>query len=226
MIIAIETSTPVCSVALGDNGRCIIEKRIEGQSVHSEYTFTFLEHLCDRYSLCPDNIECVLFSGGPGSYTGLRIGASAIKGFLFQRNVPFYTLPTLLSFAVPFIDTPHIDVHAVIDARRNHLYHQKMSIKAGGEVQTGEQKIKELSVIEDELSEKSYIVGTGWDRLNTDIIDQENRFGTELVSAKNLINAWFHPVLKSTFTKEDPAQFEPNYLTLSQINNSPAGSNR
>jgi tRNA threonylcarbamoyladenosine biosynthesis protein TsaB len=222
MIIAIETSTPVCSVALGENGRCIIEKRIEGRSVHSEYTFTYLQEFRDRYQLSPENIECVLFSVGPGSYTGLRIGAAAIKGFLFQRKIPLYTFPTLLSFAVPLINDTPKEVHSVIDARREHLYHQKITVKAGGDLEIGEAAVEQLSDIEKELKESSYIVGTGWERLKTKKLKSENRFGTDMVSAKNLIEAWYNPRLKSRFKKEDLSSFEPNYLTLSQINNSSA----
>lgn len=222
MIISIETSTPVCSVALGENGRCTIEKRIEGKGVHSEYTFTFLENLCERYNLTPEKIECMLFSGGPGSYTGLRIGAAAIKGFLFQREVPLYLFPTLLSFAVSLADKNPKEIHSVIDARRKHLYHQKITVKSGGKLHIGEPGAEELHEIEDELTEKSYIVGTGWNRMNTERVKQENKFGTEIISAKNLIDAWYNPQLKSWFKKEDPALFEPNYLTLSQINNSSA----
>lgn len=222
MIIAIETSTPVCSVALGENGRCTIEKRIEGKGVHSEYTFTFLEELRDRYDLSPENIECVLFSGGPGSYTGLRIGAAAIKGFLFRREVPLYVLPTLLSFTVSFADKTPKEIHSVIDARRKHLYHQKVTVKSGGELHIGEAGVEELPDIEEDLYENSYIVGTGWDRLDTEKLKRENKYGTEVISAKNLITAWYNPQLKSWFKKEDPALFEPNYLTLSQINNSSA----
>ncbi len=220
MIIAIETSTPVCSVALGDNGRCIAEKRIEGRGVHSEYTFTYLEEFRDRYLLTKENIECVLFSSGPGSYTGLRIGAAAIKGFLFRREIPLYVYPTLLSFAVPLADDTSKEIHSVIDARRDHLYHQKITLKASGEMEASEALIRKISDIEKELSENSYIAGTGWERLDRNKIKPENRFGKEVVSAKNLIEAWYNPKLKTRFEKEDPAMFEPNYITLSQINNS------
>lgn len=224
MIIALETSTSVCSVALGESGRCSIEKRVEGRGVHSEYLFTFLEELRDRYNLSHANVECMVFSGGPGSYTGLRIGAAAIKGFLFKSEVPLYVFPTLLSFAVPLAGEAPREIHSVIDARRKHLYHQKIKVKSGGDLQVEKPEVRELSDIENELSSGSYLVGTGWGRLETDKVELENRFGTEVISAKNLVEAWFNVQLKPWFKKEDPAVFEPNYLTLSQINNSPPNS--
>src|SRR5690625_6445583 len=77
MIIAIETATSVCSVAAGKNGKTILEKRVEGKGVHSTYTFSFLKEILERYQYRVEDLEAILFSNGPGSYTGLRIGASA-----------------------------------------------------------------------------------------------------------------------------------------------------
>lgn len=220
MILGIETSTEVCSVALGNGGRCIAEKRIEGRGVHSEYTFTFLKELIDRYEINPDHFEAVLFSNGPGSYTGLRIGAGAIKGFLFGRDVPFYTLPTLVSFSVPFLDDIPKEIHAVIDARREHLYHQKITVKSRGNVNVEQPSVKEVSELSSIIENEAWIVGTGWNRLQTDDSLNLNTYGTEAISAKNLVNGWYHSNIKPLFKEENPESFEPNYLTIAQVNNS------
>ncbi len=221
MILAIETSTPVCSVALQTDSRRTWEKRIEGRGVHSERLFTFTEELLDRASIKIENLDAILFSGGPGSYTGLRIGASAIKGFLYGRDVPFYTCPTLLSFAAGLqLDSTPKQIFSLIDARRTHLYVQQLKWDGVNLTIKSQPAVEELSAIEEKLTSNTILVGTGWNRLNLEKWDQIQAFGTEAVSAKNLITAWNHPKLKDYFIKEDPQTYEPDYLELAQVNNS------
>ncbi len=220
MILAIETSTPVCSVALGKGRRSVIEKRMEGKAVHSERTFEFIKVLLERHSLKVNDLDVVLYSNGPGSYTGLRIGASAIKGLLFRQQVPFYTLPTLLSFAVPLLKKPPVTVHSVIDARRRHLYHQKIKRGLDREIEVSEAKVVEIEKLQDQIKKGDVIVGTGWERLEIENRHEMKWFGPEAVSAKNLVLAWNEPKLKKYFKQEDVESFEPEYLTLSQVNNS------
>jgi len=218
MILAIETSTPVCSVALGKGRRSIVEKRIEGKSVHSERTFEFIKELLDRHSLKIADLEAVLFSNGPGSYTGLRIGASAIKGLLFQQDVPLYTLPTLLSFAIPFLAENPPAVHSVIDARRQHLYHQKVKMSLDHGIEISDANVVEIKKLQDKIKKGDVVVGTGWERLNIENRENMTWHGTEVISAKNLVLGWNHPELRKRFKQEDVESFEPEYLTLSQVN--------
>lgn len=217
-ILAIETSTPVCSVALQSaNGR-VTEKRIEGQGVHSEKTFLFIQELLERAKLTVSDLDCVLFSNGPGSYTGLRIGAAAIKGLLFRKEVPLFTFPTLLSFAAGVLEMKEQNsVHAVIDARREHLYWQKVD-DDGRTV--SEAQIIEIKELEKLLVKGDILVGTGWERLS---FDEKNHFqciGTVGISAVHLIKAYRHENLQKHFEKVNVETFEPNYITMSQVNNS------
>lgn len=221
MILAIETSTPVCSVAVGEHNRVLAEKRIEGRGVHSERTFTFIKELLDRFDAPIDSIEAVLFSHGPGSYTGLRIGAGAVKGLLFEKRTPLFTLPTLLGFAISALQKGgSSSIHAVIDARRNHLYHQKVKKITGKDIEVSQPKVVELQAISEEIKKGDVVVGTGWDRLDVSNKDDVRWMGREAVSANNLINGWYNPDLKPFFEKQDPELFEPEYLSMNQINNS------
>ena len=224
MILAIETSTPVCSVALQTGSRRTWEKRIEGRGVHSERLFTFTDELLERASIKIEDLDAILFSGGPGSYTGLRIGASAIKGFLYGRDVPFYTCPTLVAFAGGLqLDSTPKQIFSVIDARRTHLYVQQLKWDGANMSVENEPAVEELVAIEEKLTSNAILVGTGWSRLNLEKWDQIQTFGTEAVSAKNLVMAWNHLKLKDHFKKEDPQTYEPDYLELAQLNNSSTG---
>ncbi|CAN5428755.1 hypothetical protein BH23BAC3_BH23BAC3_31180 [soil metagenome] len=221
MILAIETSTPVCSVALQRTNSFAWEKRIVGKGVHSERLFTFTEELLGRASVKVKDLDAILFSRGPGSYTGLRIGAAAVKGFLYGHEVPLFTFPTLISFAAGLpLDKSHHDIFSVIDARRNHLYIQRLQ-SVGGTINVNSYpEVEEIPKIEDGLTNETVLAGTGWERLNLENHNRDKQFGMESVSAKSLLNAWNTASLKKYFTKEDPKTFEPEYLELAQINNS------
>jgi tRNA threonylcarbamoyladenosine biosynthesis protein TsaB len=219
MILAIETSTPVCSVALGKPAGTATEKRIEGRGVHSERTFTFIRELLDRHNIGIGDLEAILFSHGPGSYTGLRIGAAAIKGLLFQREVPLFTLPTLFSFSIPLLQNPNVTVHSVIDARREHLYHQKIEKDSNGRISVSDAAVKEISELETELKEGDVVAGTGWDRIRVKNRERITWLGIEAISAQNLILGWNSKVIRPMFEKRDPSLFEPEYLTMAQVNN-------
>lgn len=223
MILAIETSTPVCSVALSSSGTSdrAWEKRIEGRGVHSERLFTFTDELLKRAGIGVSQLDAILFSRGPGSYTGLRIGASAIKGFLYERDVPLYTFPTLFSFAAGLeLSSKPCDIFSVIDARRTHLYVQTFRWTGTELIKKGSASIKELEAIKEELTENSVIVGTGWERLNLGKDSDIKAYGTESISATSLITAWNNKVLRLEFKKEDPQLFDPDYLEIAQLNNS------
>lgn len=219
-ILAIETATPVCSVALRKPDGRVLEKRTEGTGVHSEKTFIFISELLESAGLSVSELDAVLFSNGPGSYTGLRIGAAAVKGLLFGTNIPLFLFPSLLSYAAGLKtenSSASQTIHAVIDARRNHLYIQQVSADLA---EVGKPGISELREIKTGLEERDFVIGTGWERLNIEPDENIRTVGTEGISATSLLAAFGNERLKSYFEKADPRSFEPDYLTLSQVNNS------
>lgn len=218
MILAIETSTPVCSVALQNSAGRILEKRIEGRGVHSDHTFLFAEELMERAGTSISGLEAVLFSNGPGSYTGLRIGAAAIKGLLFGREIPLFTFPTLLAFAAGAMGRQSSGtIHAVIDARRNHLYYQSVGIR---QLDISEPEVKTLDEVQDLVQQDDIVTGTGWDRLSGRDPEKATYIGSEGISASHLIRAFREERWRKYVVQADPKHFEPDYITLSQVNNS------
>jgi tRNA threonylcarbamoyl adenosine modification protein YeaZ len=221
--LAIETATPVCSVVLQVAGQ-IYEKRATGRAVHSEKLFAFIQELLTDHALGVDDLDAVLVSAGPGSYTGLRIAASGVKGLLFEREVPLMAIHTLAGFARLVVDEHHSSekaIHAVIDARRSHLYHAAYRWSDQGRLEVEESAdVRELSEVEQRVSKEGVLIGTGQQRLETinpDVIQK----GEEAISAHGLIQLMADHKTKeypnSIITEVDVAHFDPRYYTTNQI---------
>jgi tRNA threonylcarbamoyl adenosine modification protein YeaZ len=215
MILAIETSTHICSVAYQNKYGDIFEKRTEQKGTHSESLFLFIRKLMEDHDFRIKDLDVVLVSSGPGSYTGLRIAASAIKGILFGLDVKIYAGNTLAGFAQ---SADNGTVHAVINARRNHLYHQKFE-KEGRLTPITESQILELMEINKLLEENDQIIGTGIER-----IDEERRAVLSIleepkISANNLIHLFNSNSKEGFFQQTTAEELESNYLSSSQVNN-------
>lgn len=126
-ILNIDTSTNVCSVAVSQDGSCIFEKQDTLDSKHREKLGTFVDEalaFTDSHAL---SLDAVAVSGGPGSYTGLRVGVSMAKGICYGRGVKLLAVPTLELLAVPVLlhyEAVEDDALLVpmIDARRMEVY--------------------------------------------------------------------------------------------------------
>lgn len=220
MILAIETSTSVCSVAFENEDGKVFEKRTQSRGSHSEKLFLFIRELMEEHRFKMDDLEAVLVSEGPGSYTGLRIAASGVKGLLFGSGVPLYGVQTLASFGMCAsleIEPESSRIHAIIDARRVHVYHQLFDV-SGGVLSTD----KEAQVIPIESFEKmvhpnDIIIGTGLDRLDVNCIKETKQFGKDLISARSLVQV-YHRKEAGPFIQEVAAEsFDPKYYTSNQV---------
>lgn len=216
MILAFETATNICSVAFQNAEGEIFEKRTERKGSHSELLFLYVRELMQEHHFKLEDLNEVLVSTGPGSYTGLRIAASAIKGMLFGLDVDVYAGNTLAGFAQSVGEG---SVHSVINARRKHLYHQKFVVEEGELKAQSTAEILELAEIEKLLEPDEKIIGTGIDRLNQELLADVEMINPEKITAKALI-ALFGSVSKDNFFKKTTAEeLESNYLTSGQVNN-------
>ncbi len=222
-VLSIETATPVCSVALRLPDGSIHEERTEGRGVHSEMTFVFIDRLLRNAGLGVSGLGAVLISSGPGSYTGLRVGSSAVKGLLFQTDIPLYACNTLGGIAVGALrksgyrtwdTTSEQSIHTVIDARRNHLYHQAWQIGESGAIPISKVSIRELDDVLAHWTTGEMVAGTGTGRLyqlavsrGVDIAGYIPFPGPEIISAEN----FFAFADDSVMHKVTPGIFEPEY---------------
>ena len=124
MILSIETSTDVCSVALSDSGRTLMSLEYEGAPQHAARLAPMIQDLMAKASLNYRDLDAVAVSSGPGSYTGLRIGASTAKGIAYAAGLKLIAVPTLSIMARAMFDAdPECRIVCpMIDARRMEVY--------------------------------------------------------------------------------------------------------
>lgn len=121
MILAIETSSLVSSVALCDEDKLVGELTIQTRLTHSEQLMPHIKELLEKTKVGKDKIKAIAVSIGPGSFTGLRIGLATGKGLAFAWNVPMISVPTMEGLA--WNCHGHRGVIAtIIDAQKGNVY--------------------------------------------------------------------------------------------------------
>ena len=128
-ILALETSTLSCSVALFDGDACVhSEQRCEEQHVHASNLLPMIDAALKAAGWQASDLASVAVCAGPGSYTGLRIGASTAKGICHAQGIPLIAINSLEIQACHAVANSSLEagatVIAVMDARRDEVYTQ------------------------------------------------------------------------------------------------------
>ena len=120
-ILGIDTSTSCGSVGLIDGDSVIAEYLLDIPTTHSESLLSSIEYVLEQ-SRCPiETLDGWAISLGPGSFTGLRIGVSTIKGLAFATEKPVAGVPTLDALASNLSPTPYL-ICPILDARKGEVY--------------------------------------------------------------------------------------------------------
>lgn len=120
-ILAIDTSTASGSIALLEDNQLIAETTTHIQKTHAERLLPSIKNLFDTIGARIEEVDGFALTAGPGSFTGLRIGLSTIKGLAWSLNKPVVGVSTLEAMAmnIPYADKP---VCPVLDARKKEVY--------------------------------------------------------------------------------------------------------
>ena len=123
LILHIETSTNVCSVALSRDGFLLYEKADDGSNGNSNAAERLGGFVSDALERLPDDgkLEAVSVSSGPGSYTGLRIGVSMAKGVCYGSDAQLISVPTLELLCVPVLLGDKIKATSWVDGKEEQL---------------------------------------------------------------------------------------------------------
>ncbi|MCD4735766.1 MAG: tRNA (adenosine(37)-N6)-threonylcarbamoyltransferase complex dimerization subunit type 1 TsaB [Bacteroidales bacterium] len=216
LILCIETATPVCSVALSQNGKVINEERTNKENAHSSKLTVFIENLLYKTGIKPEDIDAIAVSKGPGSYTGLRIGVSASKGLCYALDIPLISVSTLLSMATgmrsQYDGKINIDfLCPMIDARRMEVYTSIFNRDLKVVKDTSAEIIDKRSFASLFLQGSILFAGTGASKCRTVI----NHPDAVFLDPFNASSTFMAEIAENKFRNnqfEDVAYFEPFYL--------------
>ena len=163
-ILALDTSAKTASVALTDVRRLIAANTLNAGLTHSETLLPMVVSLLSDANTAVDDVDMFACTVGPGSFTGVRIGVSVVKGLAYGKNKVCVGVSTLEALARN-IDNDGIIV-PVMDARRSRLYRAVFRKENGVLTRLTEDDAKSVDEIAAEISEYGhdiYFVGDGYD---------------------------------------------------------------
>ncbi len=213
LILNIDTSTDVCSVAIARDGNVIALKENDEGFNHSTLLGVYVDDLLKENDLTASDLYAVAVSMGPGSYTGLRIGVSLAKGICFGAGKPLIAVSTLaaLANAVAQREDEEAFYCPMIDARRMEVY-TAIYDREGNVVRDIHAEVIEENSFADLLSTRKVLFfGNGSDKVK-EVLKHPNAVFINGVStsAANMIG-----LAERYFEAgkiEDVAYFEPFYL--------------
>ncbi|SHG25213.1 tRNA (adenosine(37)-N6)-threonylcarbamoyltransferase complex dimerization subunit type 1 TsaB [Chryseobacterium sp. OV279] len=211
-ILYLETSSKNCSVAISDDEKllCLCEE-VSDNYKQSESLHTYVEWALEGAGLTIKDIEAVSLGKGPGSYTGLRIGASSAKGFCYGLKIPLTAVNSLESMIEPFLGGNYDYVVPLIDARRMEVYTAVYDGETGKELSATEAKILDETSFEEFKDKKVIFVGDGAAKAKDILNLPDAEFRDDIYpSAQYLIKKTLEKIETKEF--EDIAYFEPFYL--------------
>lgn len=127
-ILSIECSATPASVAVINDGKVLASSFVNVKLTHSQTLMPMVENILNSAKLNISDIDGLAISNGPGSFTGVRIGISALKGIAAPKNLPCAAVSTLRAIAENYRGTDCY-VCAVMDARCNQVYNAIFEVK-------------------------------------------------------------------------------------------------
>ena len=209
-ILAFETSTGFLSVALGNEKGKISEAFSKRPLRHSENLIPLLDKLLKKERLALSEIDAFAIDRGPGSFTGLRIGFSLLKGFLAVRKRPCYGALSLdmMTAKVRLAEGSRLAV--VVDARRDLIYSRFYRARRREWVSERKLELLSLSQLSSRLSKETLLVGESLARYTSEI-----EVRPAFPCARTLVD-WFHEKNPRLTRLEAPRDFVPLYFRASE----------
>lgn len=174
-ILAIETATEACSVALRYDNKVIEQFEIEPRG-HSLLVLPMIEGLLAQAGISPQQLDAVAFGCGPGAFTGVRIAASVTQGIAFASDIPVVPVSTLVGLAQGAYRKYGLrQILPILDARMDEIYITQCTLDQSGIMKA---RTTELVMPPDkvELPDTGHWlgIGSGWDRYHNVLLRQQS----------------------------------------------------
>ena len=221
LLLSFETSAKAGSVALYDGDKLLGESYQNTGLTHSQTVMVMAQQLLEGCGHTPQDVQAVAVAAGPGSFTGVRIGVAAAKGFAWGGQIPCYGVSTLEAMARQ-LGVWQGYVLPVMDARRQQVYNALFHVRDGILQRMCPDRAIALTDLAEEikkLSEPVFLVGDGSilcyntlkDAVPALVLPPEHRMhqrasGVALAALQKI----------AAGDPGDAAALEPNYLRLSQ----------
>ena len=221
LILAFETSAKAASVALSENGKLLGEAYQNTGLTHSQTLMVMAEDILKQCGKTAADVQAVAVAAGPGSFTGVRIGVAAAKGFAWGKEIPCYGVSTLEAMAVG-LGVYDGYVCPCMDARRNQVYNALFLAEGGNLTRIAEDRAIALTDLQAELKNLKkpiFLVGDGgvlcYNTLKEEVpelvLPPEHRLHQRAVGVAVLAQK-----MADDGIAPSGGELTPNYLRLSQ----------
>lgn len=215
IILHIETSTNICSIAVSENGQCIFTKSDSEGMNHAALLSVFIAEAMEFLKLASKKLDAIAVSSGPGSYTGLRIGVSTAKGLCYGLDIPLIAVSTLEVLTANALLTAETGANTLfcpmIDARRMEVYAAFYNQEGIIQREISADVIDENSYSEILEKHSVYFFGNGAEKCKTTLTHPNAKFIDGMYPlAQNMIVLAEKAYAEKKFV--DVAYFEPFYL--------------
>lgn len=216
IILYIETSTNVCSVAISNESECIFSISNDEGMNHAALLSVFIQDAMKHLKQLDLKLNAIAVSSGPGSFTGLRIGISTAKGLCYGLDIPLISVSTLEVLTMAAIKTftssaSNVLFCPMIDARRMEVYCGFFDNNLQNYREISADIINESSYTEILEQKNVYFFGNGAEKCKQTLTHKNAHFLDNIVpNAKNMIPLAEKKYLDKDF--ENVAYFEPFYL--------------
>ncbi|MEX2514055.1 MAG: tRNA (adenosine(37)-N6)-threonylcarbamoyltransferase complex dimerization subunit type 1 TsaB, partial [Cyclobacteriaceae bacterium] len=212
LILSIETAITVCSVCVHSDGKLIGLMELHLENVHGSKLVPAIKSLMEGLNLSVKDLDAIAVSKGPGSYTGLRIGAATAKGLAFAHQLPLIGIDTLDALAkqVEDIIQPGEFIVPMIDARRMEVYVKVLDHRYNTLIPLAPMVLNQESFHEFLNKGKVYFLGNANEKVKDMVHSPNAIFLSKLNTAVTIGEMATEKYHKKEF--ENLAYFEPNYL--------------